>query len=288
MTVFSPIFSLKGVTALIHKEEITALLRALYEASGFRLSLHDATSREIAAYPEGASPFCACVHEKCGLHNRCLESDATALMRAKAEGRIHVYRCHMGLCEAVSPIYQDNTLMGFLMMGQVLEDTPGERERVAAGLCHLGVSREEAADAVAGIPICSRITVEAFGRIMTACAGYIALSNLLRANGESPAEAARSYIENHYSEHVTIDTLCRRFHCCRATMTATYKRKYGETVTESLSRIRLENARRLIERGASVTEAASSCGFADPSYFSKCYRRAYGHAPSKARGKGEE
>ena len=73
---------------MIHKEEITALLRALYEASGFRLSLHDATSREIAAYPEGASRFCACVHEKCGLHGRCLESDSAALQHAKSEGRM--------------------------------------------------------------------------------------------------------------------------------------------------------------------------------------------------------
>ena len=67
-------------------------------------------------------------------------------------------------------------------------------------------------------------------------------------------------------------------------MTATYKRKYGETVTESLSRIRLENAQRMIAAGASVTEAATACGFADPSYFSKCFRRAFGHSPSKVRG----
>ncbi len=274
--------------ALIHKEEITALLRALYEASGFRLSLHDAMAHEIAAYPEGPSPFCLCTHKTCGLLHRCLESDATALGRARSEGRIQVYRCHMGLYEAVSPIYQDNVLLGFLMMGQVLEDVLGERERVAAGLCARGATPEEAERAVAEIPICSRTTMEAFGRIMTACAGYIALSNLLRANGETPAEAARAYIENHYGEHVTIDKLCRRFHCCRATMTATYKRKYGETVTESLSRIRLENAQKMIAGGASVTEAATACGFADPSYFSKCFRRFFGRSPSSDRGISKE
>jgi transcriptional regulator GlxA family with amidase domain len=33
-----------------------------------------------------------------------------------------------------------------------------------------------------------------------------------------------------------------------------------------------------------VTEAATACGFADPSYFSKCFRRTFGHSPSKVRG----
>lgn len=268
---------------MIHREEIGALLRALYEASGFRLSLHDATAREIAAYPEGASPFCAAVQGPCGLLASCLASDTAAFAEARAEGHILVYRCHMGLSEAVSPIYQDGVLLGFLMMGQVLEDTPGERERVIGGLMDHGLDRTAAEAAVAEIPVCSRGMLEAFGRIMTACAGYIALSDLLRANGESPAEAARAYMENHFGERVTIDTLCRRFHCCRATMTATYRRRYGETVTESLTRIRLAHARELLADGLSVTEVAAACGFSDPSYFSKCYRRAFGHAPSRAR-----
>ena len=61
----------------------------------------------------------------------------------------------------------------------------------------------------------------------------------------------------------------------------TYKKKYGETVTESLSRIRLGHAKEMIAEGRSVTETAAACGFADPSYFSKCFRRAFGHSPSR-------
>ena len=78
-------FSTRKEEKMIHKEEIGALLRALYEASGFRLSLHDATTREIAAYPEGCSPFCAAVHGPCGLHHACLESDAAAFARKKTQ-----------------------------------------------------------------------------------------------------------------------------------------------------------------------------------------------------------
>lgn len=269
---------------MIHREEITALLRALHEASGFRLSLHDASFGEIAAYPEGASDFCSCVHMKETLYHRCTQCDAVAFANAKATGKLYVYRCYMGLCEAVSPIIQDGMLMGYLMMGQVLEDTPGARESMQEAIRRLDPDSAKTARALAGrVPAVSRTALEAFSKIMTACAGYIALSDLLRANGESPAEAARQYIENHYGEKVTIDTLCHRFHCCRATMTATYKKKYGETISSSLMRIRLNRAREMMAAGSSVTEASAVCGFADPSYFSKCYRRFFGCAPSMER-----
>ena len=50
---------------------------------------------------------------------------------------------------------------------------------------------------------------------------------------------------------------------------------------EAISRIRLGHAKEMIAEGRSVTETAAACGFADPSYFSKCFRRAFGHSPSR-------
>ncbi len=266
---------------MILKEEITALLRALYEASGLRLSLHDAAFGEIAAYPEGLSPFCACVAEKKSLRARCYESDAIAFETARTTGKLYLYRCPMGLYEAVSPIFQDGILMGYLMMGQVFDETPLARDRARDNLCREGVDPARAARVVEQIPICTHTLMEAFASIMTACTGYIAMSNLLRANGESPAEAARQYIEKHYSEKVSIDLLCHRFHCCRATMTSSYKQKYGETINRSINRIRLMHARDMLQAGASVMTASAACGFTDPSYFTKCFHRQFGYSPSR-------
>ena len=122
---------------MIHREEIAALLCALYEASGFRLSLHDATTREIAAYPAVPSLFCSAVHA-CALRPSCVECDAAAFAEAKKAGRIYVYRCHMGLYEAISPIYQDGALQGFLMMGQVLGEGDSFAYPQTAGINSFG------------------------------------------------------------------------------------------------------------------------------------------------------
>ncbi len=267
---------------MIHKDELTALLRAFHEASGFRLSLHDASQHELAAYPPTQSKFCACIQNRHQLLCRCYESDSSAAEAARESGKPVIYRCHMGLYEAVNPIIKDGVLLGFLMMGQVLDDNPRSVESARDRLVQHGVSPMTAKDVTGLLPRLSRGSMEAFASIMTACTAYLAMSDLLKSNGASPAEAAHHYMENHYAEKVTIDGLCQSFHCCRATMTASYKKKYGETINEALNRIRLEKARELLGEGKSISAVAAATGFSDTSYFSKCYRRRYGHPPGKA------
>ncbi|HEV8246400.1 MAG TPA: helix-turn-helix domain-containing protein, partial [Polyangiaceae bacterium] len=55
------------------------------------------------------------------------------------------------------------------------------------------------------------------------------------------------------------------------------------TPKQYLLQRRLWRARRELENGASVKAAADIAGFADPLYFSRSYRRLFGHPPSLAR-----
>jgi AraC-like DNA-binding protein len=66
-----------------------------------------------------------------------------------------------------------------------------------------------------------------------------------------------------------------------------YRRQTGETVQETLARLRLRRARYLVvETALSIKEIAAACGFSDPLYFSSHYRRFWGVPPSANRGCG--
>ena len=59
---------------------------------------------------------------------------------------------------------------------------------------------------------------------------------------------------------------------------------YSESMQTRLNRIRLRHARFLIhETGLSLKEVAGECGFNDPLFFSRQYRKFWGVAPSKHR-----
>jgi AraC-like DNA-binding protein len=54
----------------------------------------------------------------------------------------------------------------------------------------------------------------------------------------------------------------------------------GKTPVEYRNDIRLENAAVLLGSGEyTVSEAAESCGFSNLSFFTRLYKRRYGHTP---------
>ncbi len=61
----------------------------------------------------------------------------------------------------------------------------------------------------------------------------------------------------------------------------------GTTFSEELLRVRLQRARQLLSDGRfadmPIGEIAAHCGFAEPSYFARCFRRRFGSAPGAYR-----
>jgi transcriptional regulator GlxA family with amidase domain len=63
-----------------------------------------------------------------------------------------------------------------------------------------------------------------------------------------------------------------------------FRRRLTDTVAAVYLRIRLEQARRLLQATSlSVTDVAVACGFASGSHFARVFRSAFGHAPGAGR-----
>ena len=62
-----------------------------------------------------------------------------------------------------------------------------------------------------------------------------------------------------------------------------FARAFGETPLEFLTRIRLENAKKMLRAGAPVSEICLDLGYASLSSFSTLFRREVGIAPSEFR-----
>ena len=69
---------------------------------------------------------------------------------------------------------------------------------------------------------------------------------------------------------------------------AKFKRMYGKTFTEYLNHIRIASARQmLLNSSDSVSLVSESCGYHDPGYFSRIFRRITGVSPLAYRTEGE-
>lgn len=93
-------------------------------------------------------------------------------------------------------------------------------------------------------------------------------------------KTAITYIREHLSEPITMDTLTQLTGLSENTLLRRFKRAFGRSVIDTILLLRCTEAKRLIENGSSVTDAAHACGFENMSYFTRTFKRYYQIPPS--------
>lgn len=92
---------------------------------------------------------------------------------------------------------------------------------------------------------------------------------------------ARTLLEKNYGQEWTVQSLARAVGLNEKRLQQGFKALYGCPVHACMTRIRLNAAIALLKRGASVTETAACCGFANLSHFSRMFRSHTGITPKQ-------
>jgi len=80
-----------------------------------------------------------------------------------------------------------------------------------------------------------------------------------------------------------VDTFCREVNMSRTLLHMKLKKITGLSTTEFIKSIRLNEAKKMIaENKLTIAEIAYRVGYNDPAYFSKSFKRFFGHVPSDA------
>ncbi len=104
--------------------------------------------------------------------------------------------------------------------------------------------------------------------------------------GDRYLQLCYDYMENHYSESLTVEALADHLNVSRSYLYRIFKSGLGISPQRAILNFRLEKAALLVEKGGiSLTEIALSCGFCDLSHFSKAYKERYRARPKAEQGK---
>lgn len=94
----------------------------------------------------------------------------------------------------------------------------------------------------------------------------------------------RRYIENHFKENLTLDTLAEIAHVSKYYLAHNFTKEYGTSPINYLLSCRIrESLYLLTETSLSLSEIARMLGFSSPSYFSQSFRRIQGISPMQYR-----
>lgn len=103
-------------------------------------------------------------------------------------------------------------------------------------------------------------------------------------NGMEQFRPAVEYINEHYSEHITIDMLADKVHLSKSYFMASFRKYTGISAMEYVNRVRIRAAeRKLWEVDESVVNIAYECGFRNLSNFNRQFKGKTGITPSAYR-----
>ena len=91
---------------------------------------------------------------------------------------------------------------------------------------------------------------------------------------------AQSYICSHYSENIGIEYVANQMKVSRSTLIRAFRHASELSFCEYLRAIRMQAAYQLLrEKTYNLSDCAAQCGFSDPAYFSKTFKKHFGFSP---------
>jgi AraC-like DNA-binding protein/ligand-binding sensor protein len=237
--------------------------------------------------------FCRLVAGSPSGCDACHEAQVRALAGAAHRRAPHQIACFAGLTDVAVPVIVGETHLATMLSGQVLRREPTERDFVMiarmVGKENDARWRSDARKAYFATPVVTADRLQAIIQLLGMFAEYLGeyatRQALARSPSEPPAVAkAKEYVETHLDKAIALEQVVRHVGVSRFYFCKLFKKATGMTLTEHISRMRLEKAKAmLVDPSVRISEVAFAAGFGSIPQFNSVFKRYVGVAPTEYR-----
>ena len=274
-------------------EKLRGLLKDFYEISHIRITVFDENLTELVSYPEKVAAYCAVIRGTSRGFDACMACDREACETAVKKHSTHIYRCHAGLTEAVTPLYVGDVLVGYLLFGHVFS-YPSHEEGWAVIEKHcegLHVNTRMLKDAVFSATPIEEDYIRSAAQILHAVASYLILERMATLKEDLLAVRLDAYLSAQYTDKLNAIGISEHLGIGKTQLYELSQQLYGCGIAERIRALRMEKAKTLLldRKELPLTEVAAQCGFHDYNYFITVFSREVGCSPGAFRkGQREE
>ncbi len=270
-------------------EKLNALLEDFYNLTQIRITIFDDHFHELTSYPREIAPICQYIRQNPAAAEACRLSDRQASKRASELKSVYVYQCHAGLTEAVTPVYMGNILIAYLWFGHLLSYDSQITGWMNIRRCcrEYRFDETELKELVMNLNIIPKQTILSASHILQSVASYLCIDRMITLHQQDLSLQIDEYISEHFSEELSVKTLCSHFHIGKTALYDITRQNYGVGIAEHIKNVRLDHAKKMLvdNHDLSISEIASACGFNDYNYFITVFKKATGYSPLKFRKK---
>ena len=267
--------------------KLNALLEDFYNLTRIRITIFDDHYREITSFPRQIAPICQFIRSNSSAKAACVACDREACLRATELQMPYIYRCHAGLTEAVAPVFMGNIVIAYLWFGHLFcySSRDAGRQEIMNNCRQYNLDPQKLDDLIAKLPDISEDYILSAAHILEAVASYLCLDKMITLKQQGLQAQIDKYITEHFTEDISVDTICKQFNIGRTALYEFSKQNYGIGIAKHIRNLRIEYAKQLLaeKNELNISQIADACGFSDYNYFITVFSRATGLSPRRYR-----
>jgi len=269
----------------IFQDPAQAILDVFTELFGIRIAFFTVDGVELkVGKSKSLCRYCDLLRSRLGYEDTCLDLDRTMRERAVAKRAMVRYECHGGMTEVVRPVFVEEELIGFLMIGQYrTSERPIKRELARAWKRQEGT--DELERAFQDAPYYPKPYAANILHLFDVLVDYILYRQMIELYGSSSLQPLISFMKSHLEENLDLSEGSRIIAQSRSSLAHKFKKMTGKSFKRFQIDLKLDRAEELFRKHPekTVKEIAFRLGYTNPFYFSRLYKRHRGISPSEYR-----
>lgn len=229
------------------------------------------------------SAFCRIIQTRIFGYDRCIRVDAVNMNESARRKGMVCYRCHAGIQEAVTPIYVEDQLAGFAMIGQFR--TSRKISARVKKACPSPAIYDKLETAFNQLPYYPPGKLRDVLGMFSMLVDYIVTKELVTVHGDRIRSRIDAFISANLHRPVTLAEVAKHAGKSCSTISHFFQQKLNKSFKRHLLEKKLEKAEEYFHMNPemSIEEVAEKVGFHDQFYFSRLYRKYRGMPPSEYR-----
>lgn len=261
------------------------LLYNFYRLTGLTISIWDAEFHQLSFQPKEMRSFCRMIKESPEGKQRCFFSDKEICMKCAKTGKPATHYCHAGLLDTAIPIKFKDSIMGYMMFGQIADIAEKDNICLLERLSReLRIDFRQLQGAYGQLDICDQEIIDSAANILKMATRYLWLSEYIEIGYNTIASQIDDYIRTHIREELSVKTLCSVFGISKNRLYEISHEWFKMSIGEYIASVRIKEAKRLLSStNDPISQISLMVGINDYNYFTKFFKMHVGVVPHRYR-----
>ena len=266
-------------------EKLDKLLYDFYLITGLTISVWDAQFRQLSYQPKKMPTFCRIIKSSPEGNRRCFLSDKELCVECGKTGKPATHYCHAGLIDTAIPIKFKDTIMGYIMFGQVADSDKIKLKSILETISReLDLDYDSLYESYNELDAYEEAKISSVANILKTATRSLWLSEYIEIGYNTLASKIDSYIRAHLNEDLSVTRLCDEFGISKNKLYETSHQSFQMSIGEYIASARIDEAKQLLSTtDYPITQISAMVGIKNYNYFTKFFKTNVGTSPLKYR-----